>query len=74
MTRNEMRCAACNVLMPVVRRSAGKWVGGLAAAALGPRVARSWQGMLVFALVALAAGAAVDAAARPICGDCACSI
>ena len=70
MTNDQMRCAACAAFLPVARHGAGKWIGGITAAALGRGLAKSWLGVALIAAAGVAAGAMVDAAAKPICGSC----
>ncbi len=70
MNDHSFQCTACHAIVPIARTGVSKWVGGLTAAYLGKSLARSWSGLALIVIAGIAAGAAVDAAARPFCGHC----
>lgn len=68
--QNSIRCTACGVLLPVARNAASKWFMSLAAAGLGVPLARTPFGKVLLLGAGVLAIAAVNEAARPVCGSC----
>lgn len=70
-THDRLVCAACDIGVPLAKNWATTWtLGALGAGVTGAKTKNiGWT--ILAGLVGLAVGALIDAAARPICGQCA---
>ena len=70
MTATHGYCMACDIAVELEKRVVGKAASMAVTALVGPRVARSTQGKILFGLGALLLGAIADEILARVCPKC----